>query len=1276
MNNEVSVCGKFLFFCSFRNCSTLSKLRKRTLVEVICLTFCFLGASLSNISVAQEQRILSVYPEIATPGQTISLSGDGFQDQARALIWKGDLTLLFYDNHFVPSEQIHDLVISGNLLYLVDKSGLQVVDVNDPQSPKLLGRVETPGFANGLAIDGDFAYVADGNNGMQVIDISKPQSPELLGSVVAPAFVHEVAVAGNFAYVTGSFDGFQVIDISNPQLPELVSIEGFDVDTHWWKIKIVGDFAYVAAHNSGLQIIDISIPQSPVVVGAVATTGGNVYGVDVANGFAYIVGTDGLQIIDISNPKQPGIAISVDKSSSATGVAHAGNFIVVATFDRGLEIYDISWPELPVLIGNDRIPSLVDSIAVSGNDIYVGNRHGTLNISSLDILLASKFINSTSLSAVLPANLSPGRYDVIVVNPDGSSYKKSDGLTVSDPILGVSDKHLFFSGDLGLSSPAQTVTLTNLGNVNLELGKLRTTGNEFILDADNCSKVTLAADETCTFGVKLASINAGSKMAQVSIPNNTYAGSNSIELFSFTEGLPVSVSSETAEPGQMILIQGEGFEEDVRAIFWGGGPYISGNIFTAEIAKDIAIADNYAYIVLEKLGLKVFDIRNPFNPMPVASVDTPENIDTITLAGDYAYLVGSDSGLQIVDVSNPAAPHRVGGIDTLDHAKTATIDGDYAYVIADRNLLIIDVSRPHAPLVISSVATTLGNVREVAIKDDYAYVSGGSGLELIDISNPQAPELVGRVASAVGSTGNVASAGNYVLVTTYYDLHIFDISQPKQPELISSITIGFNAGKIVIDGHYAYIEHGGNLSVIDFSDPKSPVEVTVLNSAYSITNFDINGRVAYITDYRKILQILDFSYLQKPWEIATVETSGAAKQVEIVDNIAYVAEGSKGLKIIDIKKAYVPTVIGTIDTPTDVVSVSGNYAYLGGDGNFQILDINRPEKPEVLAVLALSGIVEDIIIDGNYAFVAGGGSRYGEMLIMDISNPQAPVIVDDAEAIAFNKAVDVTGKYEFTLKLLWYGETGPTDYRLVVSDISNPTEPVEVATLQGRGPATDVVINGHYAYIADNSSSLQVIDISNPLKPVYIVSVYTEGRPKKVTIAESIAYIIEAGNGLTAMDISEPERPIVLGHVKIKSSAAIEDILVTEKYVYLLNSEGLTIIPAAIPAATQFVDSTTLQTTVPFNLTKRTYNLTVLNGDGGVYKQHNALTVLQPVTVPGDLDVDGDVDKDDLNIILFTRNKPASGKDDPRDLNEDGKITGLDARKLVQICTRARCSTE
>ncbi|MEW6214430.1 MAG: PKD domain-containing protein, partial [Nitrospirota bacterium] len=87
-----------------------------------------------------------------------------------------------------------------------------------------------------------------------------------------------------------------------------------------------------------------------------------------------------------------------------------------------------------------------------------------------------------------------------------------------------------------------------------------------------------------------------------------------------------------------------------------------------------------------------------------------------------------------------------------------------------------------------------------------------------------------------------------------------------------------------------------------------------------------------------------------------------------------------------------------------------------------------------------------------------------------------------------------------------------------------------------------------------------------------------------------------------------------------------------------------------------------------------TYVLELMVSDGQDVDFDNvAVTVVSECNVRGDLDDDCDVDKNDLNILLLYRNKPASNCPDC-DLDGDGKITALDARKLVLLCTRPRCA--
>ncbi|MGR8930975.1 MAG: hypothetical protein ACU836_10060 [Gammaproteobacteria bacterium] len=61
--------------------------------------------------------------------------------------------------------------------------------------------------------------------------------------------------------------------------------------------------------------------------------------------------------------------------------------------------------------------------------------------------------------------------------------------------------------------------------------------------------------------------------------------------------------------------------------------------------------------------------------------------------------------------------------------------------------------------------------------------------------------------------------------------------------------------------------------------------------------------------------------------------------------------------------------------------------------------------------------------------------------------------------------------------------------------------------------------------------------------------------------------------------------------------------------------------------------------------------------------------------VVGDVDGDGDVDQADVNLVLGLRGSQATEANDDYDVDDDGQITVLDARKLIALCTRPRCAT-
>jgi hypothetical protein len=198
---------------------------------------------------------------------------------------------------------------------------LHVIDVSDPARPVLAGGAYGIASAQDIALSGNYAYVAtgsdDGNTGsLQVIDVSNPAEPIQVGThdiddtPFATAF--GVAVAGNYAYVAANRAGLVVIDISNPASPVRVARRtgGTPFD-----VAISGSYAYVA-DGDYLQVIDVTDPAAPKRIGGYNTSG-VARGVAVFGNFAYVADDwKGLVVLRLSS-----LQVQITRSADQTIVS-------------------------------------------------------------------------------------------------------------------------------------------------------------------------------------------------------------------------------------------------------------------------------------------------------------------------------------------------------------------------------------------------------------------------------------------------------------------------------------------------------------------------------------------------------------------------------------------------------------------------------------------------------------------------------------------------------------------------------------------------------------------------------------------------------------------------------------------------------------------------------------------------------------------------------------------------------------------------------------------
>lgn len=102
-----------------------------------------------------------------------------------------------------------NVVLSGDYAYTTDRGFLDVLDISDPANPVSVGSCDLPdGWAWDIAQAGDYVYVV--NISLFVVDVSDPTRPSLVGTHGTPGYAQGVAAEGNHVYV-GDFEGGLVI---------------------------------------------------------------------------------------------------------------------------------------------------------------------------------------------------------------------------------------------------------------------------------------------------------------------------------------------------------------------------------------------------------------------------------------------------------------------------------------------------------------------------------------------------------------------------------------------------------------------------------------------------------------------------------------------------------------------------------------------------------------------------------------------------------------------------------------------------------------------------------------------------------------------------------------------------------------------------------------------------------------------------------------------------------------------------------------------------------
>lgn len=573
---------------------------------------------------------------------------------------------------YVGNLNVADMVISGNYLYAAisfSTTRMVVIDISDPSAPTIVNTQsrDAIGWASEITISGNYVYVlADSfpyfhlHNNITIYDVSSPDNPVVVGQfrVTAEATYGGVAVKGNYVYLADDLAGLKIVDISNPAEPTQVAripmseLNDFN-NNYAYSVVISGQYAYLNCDHD-LFVFDISDPTNPIQ----AALYENVFpSTTTINGsYAYFYGSRRIQeypggplvpsislyVADISNSTTPKFIGSPTTIEHYSDVAISGNTMFFTHGSDGISAFDFSNPTNPSQISTYNTPAGARDITVTGNLLYVAdNSKSGVNIIDATNVSSLQQIGSIYFGRVIDRVKVMGNY---AYTPGGLTLDIIDVSIPQVPILQgqYSDKYL---------------TLFDVeGNYVYALHERNTANAELVIIDVSDPVVPVVAgslalplqdyryfyDFKYSNGLVYLSVVDGLMIFDVSDPGAP------LLIGSYNSGKLNSLIPDAIDvQGQFAYMCNRSKDVTILDISNSASPQLASKILAG--CNDIAVSGNSAYISTED-GIRVFDISDMSNIVESARYKGPEmDSPKISIANNKVYLAQYGHGIVIIE---------------------------------------------------------------------------------------------------------------------------------------------------------------------------------------------------------------------------------------------------------------------------------------------------------------------------------------------------------------------------------------------------------------------------------------------------------------------------------------------------------------------------------------------------------------------------------------------------------------------------------------------------
>jgi hypothetical protein len=277
--------------------------------------------------------------------------------------------------------------------------------------------------------------------------------------------------------------------------------------------------------------------------------------------------------------------------------------------------------------------------------------------------------------------------------------------------------------------------------------------------------------------------------------------------------------------------------------------------------------------------------------------------------------------------------------------------------------------------------------------------------------------------------------------------------------------------------NYALIADGtSGLQIVNVTNSSSPAFISSYNTqgtAIAVSNAAINNsQYAFISDGTQGLVILNVTNVSAPALDTTLYFQSDRVLTSFADaanGILYIGTYYGNIYIYNISN--LPdsvSLIASYTSPLDNIMgiyVTNGIAYVAERSiGIELINVSNPSNPQSISNYDTPGYSLDVVVGGNYAYVADFSSLY----IIDVTNPFSPVF-------AGMYSEENAAYYGVALNYPYQVFTADYDFGVETLGLGVPSSPEQVGYYNTDGFSNNIAYFNGYIYVADGSDGLIIV---------------------------------------------------------------------------------------------------------------------------------------------------------------------------------------------------------